>query len=284
MSTPVDRRGPRGARRPEHHHGRAREDGRTSSFWSGYDLLWGLTPPPAQQRRGGALDRARIVQAAVAIADDEGLDAVTMRRVAQALHTGAMSLYRHVPDKDALVSLMIDSILGEHDRGQLRAAGHAARTWRAKLRLVAESTWRLCRAHRWYPEASLVRPPLTPNALAGLEWAFSIFDDYDLPAATKMQFVGTVHSCVLNAALSTAIDERTRARFGMTEHDAMAASWPFMRRMIDSGEYPRVVDYMLSAPHLDDEQQLLAGVELIMDGIESRLAGAPPKRGRKDRR
>ncbi len=72
----------------------------------------------SEERSGAAarrspLDRARIVDAALRVADAEGLDAVTMRRVARELRTGAMSLYRHVPGKEGLVSFMIDRALGE---------------------------------------------------------------------------------------------------------------------------------------------------------------------------
>ena len=86
--------------------------GQEESFWSGYDLLWGDNADTAATRRS-PLDRTRIVRAALRVADAEGLAAVTMRRVATELGTGAMSLYRHVPGKEALVSLMIDEALGE---------------------------------------------------------------------------------------------------------------------------------------------------------------------------
>src|ERR1700759_2075702 len=85
------------------------------SFWSGVELLWELDAQPDRPRRraGTALDREQIVREAIRIADADGLEAVTMRRVAQQLGTGAMSLYRHVPDKDALVSLMVDPVIGD---------------------------------------------------------------------------------------------------------------------------------------------------------------------------
>ena len=92
--------------------------------------------------------------------------AVTMRSVAAALGTGPMSLYRHVPDKDALVSMMVDSAI--------RSADESPRTRFLKdggrrLRLVAERRrGELCRRHRWFPEASMIRPPITPSGIAGL--------------------------------------------------------------------------------------------------------------------
>src|ERR1700735_1041545 len=107
------------------------------SYWSGYDLLWGLNDPGPTRRT--AIDRAQIVSAAIEIADRSGLAAVTMRSVSAALGTAPMSLYRHVPDKDALVSMMVDAAIrtsaAEVDREEVPLE------WREGLRLVAASTW-----------------------------------------------------------------------------------------------------------------------------------------------
>src|SRR6202453_3884050 len=84
------------------------------SYWSGYDLLWGLRGPGTARRT--TIDRAQIVDAATPIADGYVWTAVSMRSVAAALGTSPMSLYRHVPDKDALVSLMVDAAIARSGR------------------------------------------------------------------------------------------------------------------------------------------------------------------------
>ncbi|MFP5371046.1 MAG: TetR/AcrR family transcriptional regulator, partial [Actinomycetes bacterium] len=77
-------------------------------------LLWGA-PGSSAARRGGrsALDAGRIVAAAVALADAEGLSAVSMRRVAAEVGVPTMTLYGHLPGKGELVDLMLDAVLGE---------------------------------------------------------------------------------------------------------------------------------------------------------------------------
>jgi len=104
-------------------------DGPGRSFWGGIELLWELETEAGRPRRrtGTALDREQIVREAIRIADADGLEAVTMRRVAQQLGTGAMSLYRHVPDKDALVSLMVDTVIAR-GRIMVRTQSSQART------------------------------------------------------------------------------------------------------------------------------------------------------------
>lgn len=259
------------------------------TFWSGFDLLWGLVdqPSPSRRRGGAVLDRDSIVRAAIAIADAHGLEAVTMRRIAERLGTGAMSLYRHVPDKDAVVSLMIDTVLGDLFAGEPIPVGTG---WRTGLRLMAESTWDVCREHRWYPDATIAQPPLTPNGTAGLEVALSLFDGFDIDIATKMQFVTTAHFTVLHAAMNLAMEEQTRARTNVTDAQIMALASTFMQKLMGSGDYPRVTELLTqawgnreagAAPGPGDERDMALGaVDLILDGIESRLARLTETGGR----
>jgi AcrR family transcriptional regulator len=243
-------------------------EGRARSFWSGYDVMWGVTPETVP-RRGTGLDRVTIVRAAIAIADADGMDAVTMRRVAERLGTGPMSLYRYVPDKDALVSMMVDEVIGGSpgpaERGNLPAA------WREALRAVAEVIWTVCQDHPWYAEAIMVRPPLTPNGAAGLELCLSIFDGYELDIATKMLFVGMVQNAVITAALNNALEGRDRERLDMTEEEVMDEGAPFIKVMLESGRYPRVADFIVSAEHVSEKEEVMRNVELILDGIAARL-------------
>jgi AcrR family transcriptional regulator len=242
--------------------------------WRGVELLWELDeqagPAP---RRGTALDREQIVRAAIHIADAEGLEAVTMRRVGQHLNTGAMSLYRHVPDKDALVSMMIETVLGDAMIEQPEPPAG----WRDNLRALAQSVWRLSRQHRWYPEASITHPPLTPNGAAGLEYALSIFDPYDLDIITRMQFVGSVHHLALHAALDRVMEEESAKRLGISEEEAFRRAAPVMEKLAASGQYPHVTEFLTAAAQAGgtdpgEERWVLAGIELLLDGIEVRLA------------
>ena len=237
------------------------------SFWSGYDVMWGVTPETVP-RRGTGLDRATIVRAAIAIADSDGMDAVTMRRVAERLNTGPMSLYRYVADKDALISMMVDQVIG--DSGP-ETARELPPDWRDALRTVAEVIWTVCEEHPWYPEAIMVRPPMTPNGVAGLEQCLAIFDDYDLDIATKMLFVGMIQYAVVGAALNNTLEGRSRDRLDMTEQEIMEQGAPFIRAMVETGRYPRVARFIFEAEHLSEKEEVMRNVELILDGIATRL-------------
>jgi AcrR family transcriptional regulator len=264
-------RQPRGPR--ERGRGRGSDD--AQSFWAGYDILWGpATGRPAARR--SPLDRTRIVRAAIRIGDTEGLDAVSMRRIARELRTGAMSLYRHVPDKGALISLMIDEVIGEDE---LPAAPSG--DWRADLWQVVNGMWATMQRHPWYPEAAMERPPITPNGVAALEYVLSIFDDSGLASGDRMGIVATLSATVTAVAINAAVEARTRARLQITEDEMMSSAGVFIGRIVESGKFPRFSElmsgFMSAAEPSDPQFELAAAVELILDGIAARLDAARPE-------
>jgi AcrR family transcriptional regulator len=238
------------------------------SFWSGYDLLWGDNADTAATRRS-PLDRTRIVRAALRVADAEGLAAVTMRRVATELGTGAMSLYRHVPGKEALVSLMIDEALGED-----ALPGQPSGDWRGDLRTLASTMWDFIQRHPWYPEAVMERPPITPRGLDAFEFALSMLDNTGLPLNERAVIVITVTSTVMSAAQNAAAEARARSRFRVTDEEVASSVSAFLGPILERGEYARLREALTSANRLDPKQEMQVSVELILDGAAARIAAA----------
>src|SRR5262245_54493212 len=121
------------------------------------ELLWGLLEP---KRRGPKprLQVGEIVAAAIALADSEGLGAVAMRRVAEALGVAPMSLYSYVPSKAELLDLMLDTATGETARPPID-------DWRSGLAGIARENWTLYHRHPWMLHIAAYRPPLGPNVI-----------------------------------------------------------------------------------------------------------------------
>ncbi|ROP42192.1 TetR/AcrR family transcriptional regulator C-terminal domain-containing protein [Saccharothrix texasensis] len=170
-----------------------------------------VTPP----RPGGVAEQAstrgHVLRAAIAIADAEGLDAVTMRRLAAELGVGPMSLYRHVENKDELVARMADEVFGELDLPTPGPPG-----WRAGLELIARRQWQLCRRHLWLPRAvSFTRPLLVPNVMAQTEWVLRALDGLGLPMATGVREALTLHALVITAALPLADEVEAEQETGV---------------------------------------------------------------------
>ena len=266
---PTDGRGPgRGPGRAASPERREASPTGPEAFWSGYDLLWEEERSGAAARRS-PLDRARIVDAALRVADAEGLDAVTMRRVARELRTGAMSLYRHVPGKEGLVSFMIDRALGES-----APPGEPSGDWRNDLRMLASAMWDFILRHPWYPQAVAERPPVTPRGLAAFEFALSILDHTGLPMSDRGAIVVSLTNTVLAAAQNAAAEARARSRFQITDEEIASSVGTFLGDIMASGAYPRVRDVVTSADRTNPKAEMEVSVELILDGAAARIAAA----------
>src|ERR1700760_3593541 len=126
--------------------------------------LWGAPDPAAATRRGPKPKHSveAVVRAAIALADAEGLEALSMRRVAEVLNLSPMSLYTYVPSKAELMDLMLD------------LAGHAVEEpqegdWRARITHLSRQRWAMAQRHPWLTHVGMHRPPLGPNVLAKAE-------------------------------------------------------------------------------------------------------------------
>ncbi|MFG3438627.1 GntR family transcriptional regulator [Nonomuraea sp. NPDC047897] len=182
----------------------------------------------------GSLNRRHVLRAAIAIADAEGLGAVSMRRLAAELGAGPMSLYRHVTGKDELVTQMADEVFGEVE---LPVPGPEG--WRAKLELIAYRQWELSRRHLWLPRAvSFTRPLLVPNMMAHTEWTLRALDELGLPMETRLREALTLPALVRTVALSMAEETEAEQETGVT----LDGWWLLQRKRADellgTGQFP----------------------------------------------
>ena len=135
------------------------------------DLLWGRRPKPTRGPTA-TLTVEAIVRAAIDLADRDGLDALSMRRVADVLGVGTMTLYTHVPGKGELLDLMLDTVYGEiADEPAPSVVGDGAAGWRAALESGARRQWALHERHPWTLYIASSRAVLGPNELTAYEGA-----------------------------------------------------------------------------------------------------------------
>ena len=143
-------------------------------------LIW-MRPERAGVGRPAQRSRAQITAAAVAIADAEGLDAVSMRRVAADLGTGAASLYRYVETREDLLDLMADAI------GAEQSYPPPSGDWLADLVAVGEQTRMIMRRHRWLAGLIFTRPVLGPNGLVLIEHVLEILAGHPADTSAKLE-------------------------------------------------------------------------------------------------
>ena len=214
---------------------------------------------------GPDLSKARIVDAAIAIADREGLAAVSMRRLATELRVATMSLYRHVPSKDELVLVMLDAVFREEALPSKRPRG-----WRAKLDLLARVQWAIYRRHKWMAATiSLTRPVLVPNGMKHTEWALEATDGVVGDAAQQLLVALTLFGFVRGLAASLETETYAEQDTGMSSDDHIEAQTREFEAIVASGAFP-MLTRVSAVPDLDVGLDALFefGLARVLDGIE----------------
>lgn len=233
-------------------------------------LLWRTSEKPSRKGRP-ELNVTRIVRAAIAVADEEGLQALSMRRVAERLGVGTMSLYTYVPGKPELLDVMLDTVYGE------TAHGTEGDGWRARLTHVARENWALYLRHPWLLQVAVNRPVLGPNVTAKYDRELSVIDglgltDLEMDAVLTL-IADFVHGTARGAVATAQAEDST----GLTDLQWWTAHAPFLNRIADPAQFPVAarVGQAAGEEHqaaYDPEHAFAFGLTRILDGIEAMIA------------
>ncbi|MFE2872378.1 TetR/AcrR family transcriptional regulator C-terminal domain-containing protein [Embleya sp. NPDC059259] len=219
-------------------------------------------PPVHPPRTDAELTRERVVSAAVAIADERGLAAVSMRQIAAELGVAAMSLYRHVPGKEDLLAAMADSVFGEPPLPSHEQVG-----WRVRLETSARLQWQMYRRHPWLAHVmSMTRPLPTVRGMAHVEWAMAEFTG--LPPKVMMHIAVTLLNYVRGTAVNIATEFEAERATGISSDEWMQAQDATMDLILRSGHFPMYAA-ALTDPELEMDLDSLFdfGLERLLDGI-----------------
>ncbi|MGW3654498.1 TetR/AcrR family transcriptional regulator [Streptomyces sp. NPDC005151] len=197
------------------------------------EVIW-ARPERAGRGPRPAFSRADIAAAAVRIADAEGLDAVSMRKVAAELGCGTMSLYNYVPRKEDLYELMLDAVSDGYEFPE------PSGDWRADLIALAHQAREMMHRHTWVPRLMSPVYGFSPNALRYLEYSLSCLDGVDARFGEKMELIAMVTSVVTTyVANEIATAERSRS-LPWSEEQEHAARTDYLISQIATGKYPRM--------------------------------------------
>jgi len=218
----------------------------------------------AAQRLSGE----EIVDAAIAIADQDGIDAVTMRRVATRLGSGTMSLYRHIAGREQLLDSMVDAAY----TGIELPPGPSG-PWRDDLALLARAQRRLMRAHPWLATLVGSRPPLMPAFLRCFEFALAALLNAGLEITDASNSAASINAFVVGSLLLEQAEQEARRRTGLSREAWRARNAPLVERIIASGDYPSVARFVRDAKDLDADAAFEAALGRILDGVQASLPG-----------
>ncbi|GAA3822205.1 TetR/AcrR family transcriptional regulator C-terminal domain-containing protein [Amycolatopsis tucumanensis] len=224
-------------------------------------LVWERPEPPSRPAPA-PLSRERIVEAAIRLADADGLDAVSLRKVAAELGVGPMRLYGYLETKEELLDLMVDAAQAE-----IRPSGEG---WREVLRSLAEATRQAVHRHEWLADLLGGRPQLGPNALARLEAVVAGLRGVDADAVLPV--VAAVDSYVIGAVRREIAERRAERASGMDKTQWQAASWPYLERAFATGRYPALAAFVRDGSRPDADATFRRGLDFLLDGIGAHLA------------
>ncbi|WIY77929.1 TetR/AcrR family transcriptional regulator C-terminal domain-containing protein [Streptomyces anulatus] len=236
------------------------------------ELLWGTGERPSRGPKPG-LTLDRIVTAAVAVADAEGLAAVSMRRLSTELGTGTMSLYRYVPGKAELLDLMLDRVLGEPlptDTDPVDAPAPPA-DWRASIDVMARTYLDNLRRHPWLLKINQARTVLGPSALRGLELALTALRSMGLRDPELISVIITVNSFVEGLARTRADAAEAVRETGLSDQEFWDNQSPYLERAMLSGAYPMMASlsedtFSAEFDHFEfGLRRLIAGFEALVE-------------------
>ncbi|MFC0548814.1 TetR/AcrR family transcriptional regulator [Kutzneria chonburiensis] len=217
-----------------------------------FEVLWGERSAPRRGPRP-TLTVSDLARAGIELADREGLAAVTMQRVAEALGVTKMATYRYVPGKDELVALMVDTAMGEPPELKEIEGG-----WRPRLRTWTLAMYERMSAHPWALSATVGRRVTGPNELAWVEEALAALAGQPMNGGQMMDVI-----VVLTGQIRSLVEQTAS-----TSEEEIAQGWAKVLAT-HADRFPHVAEALASAEqHGTRDQGLEFGLERILDGVE----------------
>jgi AcrR family transcriptional regulator len=212
------------------------------------------------------LSRAKIAAAAIRLADEHGLDGLSVRKIAKELGVGPMRLYDYVTNRSELLDLMVDAVYA-----QIAEAGQHS-DWRATFLAIVHRTREAALDHEWFADLLGARPHLGPHALAvGESTAAALGRAPGVRGIDDLQRALSALNAFIAGALRAEITERRTARSTGTDvAEWQAALGPYVTRMLETGRYPTVARLVLEGAHLSAEETFHHNLTTILDGITDR--------------
>jgi len=230
--------------------------------------------PPGPPGRQSRLSREEIVRAAIAVADAEGPEAISMRRIARELRAGAMSLYWHVESKEELIDAMLEATEAEV------VVPEPSGDWRADLRALAGSQRAGLLRHPWIMDFIGSRPPAGPNDARQFERMLTLIDQTGLGPVQALRVLMTLTSYIMGAVVREHQEERSQRAEELAQAEVPAGELvDEMARIADwfrkTGRYPHISAIIETGMDPDDpktrDERFEFGLDIVLDGIAARL-------------
>jgi AcrR family transcriptional regulator len=239
---------------------------------AGIDTVW--TRDEEQASGPQPLSREAIVKAAIEIADADGLEAVSIRRLATKLDARPMSLYSHIGRKGDLIDLMVDEVMG----GAIIPGGPPTDDWREALRQIAQRTRESTRAHPWMIAAAFHRPHLGPNMLRHIDQSLAAVSELPLSPERKRAVLLAVDTYTLGFVRWEVMSPKAKGEVPCADRPDSGPSAAeidaYITAQAASGDYPYLAEFVGKKMGLGVKaEKFEIGLEWLLAGIEAEVGG-----------
>jgi AcrR family transcriptional regulator len=224
------------------------------------------SPAPSKSKQGAEesarlpLSRERVLLAAVRLADEAGIEALSMRKLAQSLDVEAMSLYNHVANKEAMLDGMVELVVAEIALAEIGA------DWRAQMRLRAVSAHRVLMSHPWATMLFVARMNIGPAMLSSIDATHGCLREAGFSHALADHARNVIDSHIYGFTLQALL-------FPIAAGTYAEAARSFLP-MLPAERYPhmRALAEQVIGGQYDGQQNFEFGLDLILDGLSTLLA------------
>ena len=224
-------------------------------------LIW-IRPERFHQERP-VLSREQIVRVALELADTEGIDTISLRRIAARLQVSAMALYWYIERKEDVFELMIDAAYGE-----VPLPEPGSRDWRSQFQAIAGQIRAMIHRHPWF--ASLIghRAILGPNALRQTDYLLGIVSQLGFGMTTSMSLLAMFNAYIVGFVLGEMGETEAQRRTGLSLQEWQQHVAPYVQeQVIASGRYPHLTRYLVESEERPSDEIFLFGLTRLLEGI-----------------
>ncbi|WP_328472478.1 TetR/AcrR family transcriptional regulator C-terminal domain-containing protein [Actinoplanes sp. NBC_00393] len=240
------------------------------------ELLWRHKLGTPQGTRGPKqrVSVDEVIRAGIAVADEEGLPAFAMRKVADRLGLKLMSVYTYVPGRSELIGLMVDEVIGE-----IPYPAHTG-PLRQRMAGVARRMWDDYHRHPWLLQIDNIRPWIGPNGCDLYEWQLAALEGAGFDDLEMDQIVTLISGFTAGAARTSIAARSTAERSGISDAEWWAVNAPILERVMPPGAYPLGGRVGTAAGQeynavIDPDRSFRFGLDRLLDGVELMLRDRP---------
>jgi AcrR family transcriptional regulator len=235
-------------------------------------IIW-AREPRRKQGQHPPLSREHIVRAAIDLADAEGIQALSFRRMAAKLGVSTMALYWYVESKEDVLDLMVDAVYAEMAFSQPSSG-----SWRTDCMMLATQVRKVMRSHPWLASLSSNRPLLGPNALKLHECVLTTLSALALDKSMTLAIAEMIGVYVRGFVQKELGEAEARRRSGLSEDEWRVSVAPYIQKqVIESTDYPSLAQFFLHAQEWDDDKRFTFGLTCLLDGVVTQVLQARGK-------